>query len=189
MNVEKNEVKPIKGVVELKQIISESNKKFPDGTIIPTEDGEFIVISNKPVRVDAKGLNTVDPLELEFPFVGYEVVADRAVLVCVARQTQFTKEAMMSPDLVKISVQNASGMTVNQSYRKQRYFIVKASEGFSNGATGGKVVLGRGDEVILAAHLDGLPSFPIIEDPTGIVVSECISLHYTEIVGYVKWRK
>jgi hypothetical protein len=171
----------LKDLEELKKEIEISPVPFPDATICQTEDGDFIIISNKPIRMD-KRFSIVNPDEVYLPVIGYIPVKDRAILVQVNRQTQYTKEGMMAPEMIGISLRTGNGDLVNKSHRKQRYFIVKAGSQFSSEHDG----IGRGDEVILVSHLDGLPSFPTIEDPSGVVLNECISLHYTEIVGYIK---
>ena len=173
----------LKNLEELKEEIKISPIPFPDGTICPTGDGDFIIISNKPIRVDQKRLGIVDPTQLKLPWIGFEPIKDRAILIQVDRQTQYTKEGVMAPEMIGLSLRTGSGELVNKKHRKQRFFVVKCGKQFSEEVGN----IGRGDEVILATHLDGLPSFPTIEDPSGVVLTECISLHYSEVVGYIKW--
>ena len=176
----------IKDVDELKQLIKESPVAFPNKTIIHTQDGPFIVMNNKPIRM--KKTDLFDPKTLVLPEIGYTPTTDRAILMEVSRQDQYTKEGMLAPGTTTVQVRGDNGL-ITKRVDKKRFFIVKCGKQFAEVSTGGECILERGDEVILAHHLDGLQSFPVIEDPTDIEINTCISLHYTEIVGYRKWSR
>lgn len=130
------------------------------------------------------------------PEIGFDPHSERVVVIAMDMQDRIfggTAELpMIAPSSVKINVQSAvAGIGHKEaSYRKKRYIIIKASKKFSELASGDpNVVLQRGDEVILAEHLDGLPSAPIVTDPMSYKAIAFQSFHYTEISGYIKHNK
>lgn len=122
------------------------------------------------------------------PVITYEPHSDRAILIVVDRQKQYYESGLDVPLSREITVQGPKGNQVVRAKRR-RFFVVKAGENFSKFATGNSYRLVRGDEIIIADHLDGLPSFPTIEDPASLIFNECISLHYSEIAGYIPHMK
>jgi hypothetical protein len=150
--------------------------------IVDTDDGQWICIRKTAYRVD-KHFKTLNPHKIELPVIGYKPHADRAILFIVSRQTQYHDGGggLVVP-FHTVKIPNKPDFR----YDKRRYFVVACGSVFTKMATGNTYeTIQRGDEVILADHLEGIPYFPTIEDPTGLIVNECISIHYTEIAGYV----
>ena len=154
------------------------------GLIAETKDGRFICIKDKAIRLDNK-YKPWNMDDLKIPKIGYEPHADRAILHVVSRQDQFTEGGTFQPSSFNVTIRNET-----KQRSRMRFFVVKAGRVFSEQATGEKSIqLVCGDEVILADHLDGLPHMPVIEDPTGVITNSCASIHYSEIVGYIKHVK
>lgn len=170
-----------KNVSELKEALIDDHKLFINGDRWETEDGEFMFINGNFVRLDRSFRPIIESLVI--PECGFEPIADKALLWHVNRHQQFTAQGSYVPFSHKVKTANGT-QTVEKS--RERYFIVKAGKNFSLQVTGEKAPLVLGDEVILADYIDGLAELPRVEDPTGYVLNDFISLHYTEIQGYVR---
>lgn len=171
-----------KNVTELKEALIDNHIIAINGDKWPTEDGEFIFINSKFIRLDRQFVPVLEGT-LVIPECNFEPIADKALLWHVKRHTQFYPDGTFATPTHKVDNANKTAKIEKQ---RERYFIVKAGKNFSLQVTGEKEPLVLGDEVVLADYVDGLAELPRVEDPTGYILNDFISLHYTEIQGYVR---
>jgi hypothetical protein len=171
----------LKNVADLKKLFSETKNAFVNGTIWPTQDGNFMFINGNFVRLDHTFRKIVEKLII--PECGFEPITDKAILWKIPRHSQYSPQGFLVPNQYKVSSGNGTQKIDKQ---RERFFIVKPGKNFSKMTTGTDDPLVLGDEVILADYVDGLAELPTVQDPTGYILHEFISLHYTEIQGYVR---
>jgi hypothetical protein len=184
-SVAPEECMAIKNVEQLKELYAQKPAVFHNEQILATDDGSFIFINGKFVRLD-RNFRIIDMKNVYIPTINMMPAKDRAYIYLLDRQDQFTPEGMLKARSYEVSDRNKK---VSKDF--YRFIIVRAGGEFSKNVVDpldpDQSPLKRGDEIIMADHLDGLPHFPLIGDPTTIIVDyNCISLHYSETVGYFR---
>lgn len=176
------EVRMPRDVEELKEMAEKYPSWFSNGQKIHAEDGRFVFVNGKFLRIDH---NFRDYIDLTIPQISYEPHIDRVILARARKQDQFDESGMLMPTTYQVPVQTQRGLE-HKSKPFERFFVVKAGKNFSKFVTGEEDGIQKGDEIILADYLKGIAEFPVILDPCGVVASSCISLHYSEVVGFIK---
>jgi len=183
MKKEKERIPFFKNVTELKQALDD-HMIFVNGEIWSTDDGEFIFINGKFIRLDRNFSPIIENPVI--PECGIEPVADKVLLWKVKRHDQFSPEGLHVSASYTVSSGNGTQKITKHRYR---WFIVKVGANFSKMLTGTDQPLVLGDEVVLADYVDGLAELPTVQDPTGYVLYDFTSLHYSEIQSYVRHSK
>lgn len=171
-------------VTALKSVLESKPELFINGEIWPTDDGEFIFINGKFIRLDRNFSPIIESPVI--PECGMEPVTDKVLLWKVKRHDQFSPEGLHVSASYVVKSGNGTQQITKHRYR---WFIVKVGANFSRMLTGTDEPLVLGDEVVLADYVDGLAELPTVQDPTEYILYDFTCLHYSEIQSYVRHTK